>query len=196
MEMWKHLKGVTATRELTEETLLDVIKVGIQSGQLIIPEGKEAPDFDPEKYEKLSDYLADYAVHHAKTIEETVRPTHNVDDDVDPRIIDLKRTPFPAQAHAITALYKKFKKGAKSLFAVGDMGTGKSIIALGVMHLMERDSNGLRVLMMVPGITIPKWIKEIKATVPWAKYRCSTPGVMWCTMLKMQKRSRRVWKSI
>lgn len=169
VEMWKHLKGVTATRELTEETLLDVIKVGIQSGQLIIPEGKEAPDFDPEKYEKLSDYLADYAVHHAKTIEETVRPTHNVDDDVDPRIIDLKRTPFPAQAHAITALYKKFKKGAKSLFAVGDMGTGKSIIALGVMHLMERDSNGLRVLMMVPGITIPKWIKEIKATVPWAK---------------------------
>lgn len=52
------------------------------------------------------------------------------------------------------------------------MGSGKSIIALGVMHLLEQDNDGLRVLMMVPGITIPKWIKnEIKTTLPWAKVR-------------------------
>lgn len=49
VDAWRNLSGVTATRDLTQEKLLDVITVGIQNGELIIPNGNDAPDFDPDK---------------------------------------------------------------------------------------------------------------------------------------------------
>jgi hypothetical protein len=80
----------------------------------------------------------------------------------------MERIPFPAQAHAIQGLVAALKRENLAICAA-DMGTGKSLVSIGVSNVMyhERNKMPTRVLLSAPGITIPKWEGvELKDTVP------------------------------
>lgn len=68
----------------------------------------------------------------------------------------MQRVPFPTQAHTVQAILNGFDTN-KGIIASSDMGTGKSIISIAVANaLAERSKQGLAVLLLVPGITIPR----------------------------------------
>jgi len=56
------------------------------------------------------------------------------------------------------------------------MGTGKTEIALGIIHVLYKERNAKRVLVTAPGMVLPKWVQEIRQTIPYAKVR-----VLRCT---------------
>ena len=90
------------------------------------------------------------------------------DNDTELRLSDLKRNPFLAQANALLALAKGFyTKGKRGLILNGEMGTGKTLCAIAVAHLLPKAN--YRVLVMCPGHLVQKWIREIQITIPRCK---------------------------
>ncbi|MCY0894665.1 MAG: DEAD/DEAH box helicase family protein [Alicyclobacillaceae bacterium] len=120
----------------------------------------------------MLDYLEAYAPHLATTVEELAKPAHDLDQPIDRAIATMARTPFPAQAHTAQAILTGLSR-QKGVLCSSDMGTGKSILSLAVAHaLSKRSSRGFAVLLLVPGITIPKWVRdEIGRTLPEAHTR-------------------------
>jgi len=87
------------------------------------------------------------------------------DNETELKLSDLKRQPFPAQVDAILALAKGFYvNGKRGLILNGEMGTGKTISAIAVAHLIPKAN--YRVLIMCPGHLVQKWIREIQSTIP------------------------------
>ena len=162
-----------------KDTVVKIICKGLKSGAIQLPEGNiEAPAL--KEYNSLHEYLKDYAPFLAKKIELIAKPLHDIEKDGFPSEIALmKKIPWPIQAHAATAIFKGIVKVLKKelnlrafFMNCGDMGTGKTITALTVIHLLYHHLGALRVLLMPPGITIPQWINdEIKPTLPYAKIR-------------------------
>lgn len=165
--------------DLETSDLVNIICRGLEDLRIMLPPGEvDAPPL--KGYSSLAEYLKDYAPYLAAKIEKVAKPLHDINNDHLPAEITLmKRTPWPIQAHAATAVFKGIKLALKkklrrrSFFLnCGDMGTGKSIIATTVMHLLYHHLGGARVLLVVPGITIPQWQKaEILPTLPYAKIR-------------------------
>lgn len=76
----------------------------------------------------------------------------------------LLRAPFPVQEQIIKGLAKAmYHEGRKKLYACGEMGTGKTYLALGVISMAPRP---MRSLVVCPGHLVEKWIREAKATLP------------------------------
>ncbi len=78
----------------------------------------------------------------------------------------LIRKPFPAQTErGILPIAKAFyKHGQRSAFLVGEMGTGKTIMALAIADLYAKPNK--RILVQCPGHLVQKWIREAEATLP------------------------------
>jgi len=103
-----------------------------------------------------------------------LKPRNTFDQPVDPSICDLKRIPFPIQAHAIQALVNTYEDPIpESCFLGGDMDSRKSIMAFGFAHVLhewqkrKQESRNGCVIGCATGITIPKWKKkEIEGTIP------------------------------
>lgn len=172
-QRWRHLKAVWLSNTVTEEYMLDVIKKRLQNRTLLIPQlpGGVKGVFNPSW--NMAEYLKANASILADKLK-AFRPRHDpAKDPLNPAIAELKRIPFPAQAHMIQGLNNTLVN-QNTAFCSGDMGTGKSIVALGVAHLLHkrRQEAGMKVLLVAPGITIPKWAdKEIRETLPDAKVR-------------------------
>src|SRR2546425_3698015 len=80
-----------------------------------------------------------------------------------PRIAELLRRPFPAQADCITGLARAFEH-RRGLALVGEMGSGKTLIAAALVHILHADT--FRALVMAPGHLVRKWARELELTVP------------------------------
>lgn len=167
VDTWKNLQAVHFS--LSEESLLGYIEEAIKKGQLTIPTGQLNASFDSSW--DLKTYLQKN-IHVLTRQVNAIRPRYVPGEDfLDPEVAKMNRIPFPAQAHAIQGLVKILEK-EKSAFACGDMGTGKTMVALGVCHLMAQRKKNMSVLVVAPGITIPKWHhQEIEKTLPQAKIR-------------------------
>ncbi len=150
---------------LTEDRLLESIAIALQEGVLTIPPSSVEGIFDPGM--TLQEYLKANARIFAEKLNH-IRPLHGLDENnLNPAIV-MDRIPFPIQAHTIQSLVKALKHQNTAILC-GDMGTGKSIVALGVSNVLyhERSKKPTRILLSAPGITIPKWDeKEIKETLP------------------------------
>lgn len=179
IEVWQDLKIVRLDSvedvrpfEVTDKTLRDGIDAALKSGRLKVPDSKMVGFFNPSM--NMREYLkANVAV--LKDQLRSVKPIHNPDTDgLDPCIGQMGMIPFPAQGHVIQGLYKALTKKdtIHTADACGDMGSGKSIIALGVANCLYQGKKSMSVLLSAPGITIPKWDKkEIAETLPDAKTR-------------------------
>lgn len=176
MDTWKNLKAVRLLgvkvggdikEGITDENFMEAVGQALKDGRLKIPpssvEGKFNTGWDMKEYLKANaKVLADQV--------QKVRPRHDpATGRLNPAIAQMSRIPYPAQAHAIQGLVNALQD-EKVAFACGDMGTGKSIVSLGVAHVMHTTSGRANsVLLSAPGITIPKWAeKEIAETLPEA----------------------------
>lgn len=75
-----------------------------------------------------------------------------------------------AQVNAILALSKGFyKEGLKSLFMVGEMGTGKTFIGAMVSYMMPQTDK--RIVVMCPSHLVAKWQKECQRVMPEASVK-------------------------
>src|SRR5207245_7476735 len=91
-------------------------------------------------------------------------PLQNVDDAVSPRLDNLLRKPFPAQALAIMGVVKRWQQ-AKSAAVVAECGTGKTLISLAAVHV-HRDGKPYTAIAMVPPHLTEKWAREALLTIP------------------------------
>ncbi|WP_067928273.1 DEAD/DEAH box helicase family protein [Alicyclobacillus shizuokensis] len=174
---WHDLVAFEVSEELNEDKAKEILSNLLATGTIELPEGiteapllSEALQPDENGEYHVIDYLQTYAPHLATTIEEMATPAHDLDRPIDPAIAQMKRVPFPAQAHTVQAILKGLEQ-SKGVIVSSDMGTGKSIISLATAKaLSERSNRGFAVLLLVPGITIPKWVRdEIGKTLPGAR---------------------------
>ena len=150
---------------INEQRILNAIQEALREGRLKIPSSPVEGVFNPDM--TLQEYLKANARVFAEKLNH-VKPLHGLDEDKLHPAIVMERIPFPVQAHAVQGLVKTLKRQNDAILC-GDMGTGKSIISLGVANVLynERNKKPTRILLSAPGITIPKWAdKEIGETLP------------------------------
>jgi len=174
---WKGLTAFEVSPDLTEERAQEILSQLLAMSEIELPEGvTDAPTIteeltpDENGAYQVIDYLQIYAPHLATTIDDLATPAHDLDKPITPAIAQMERVPFPAQAHTVQAILDGYEYG-KGIIAASDMGCGKSIISLAVASaLANKAKNGFVSLLLVPGITIPKWIRdEIGRTLPNAR---------------------------
>jgi len=159
---------------LSESHFLQCIEMGIKKGILKIPKTKISGCFDPSWTTR--DYLKANAGILSKQVDQ-VKPRHDFNFNgkkLNPAIAQMDRIPFPIQAHAIQGIVNVLDHHENMAIVCGEMGTGKSIISLGVCNVLHKKNNnpnkGMSVLLSAPGMTIPKWeSKEIRETLPDSK---------------------------
>ncbi|WP_241717062.1 helicase-related protein, partial [Sulfoacidibacillus ferrooxidans] len=177
VDVWRDLQAITLSDQLTDRRMQEIVSRLIQQGILNIPEGVTDAPAITEDITDTTSYLAEYAPHLATQIEEVVEPLHDLDRPLEKALATMQRVPFPAQAHTIQALINGMDHGKKAVFSISDMGTGKTIQALGVANVLWQRAKtsgkqGFVSFVLAPGVTIPKWVRdEIKATLPDAKIR-------------------------
>lgn len=77
---------------------------------------------------------------------------------------------FPAQKHVAVALWKRLRTAkANSAICVGEMGTGKTSLAIAVAELMRAcDGDARPTIVLCPPHLVPKWLREIREVAPGA----------------------------
>ncbi len=111
----------------------------------------------------FADFLNEYGDVIKKKVVEKLDPIYKGNDNLP--FDGLLRQPINAQKEAVEAIVKGFKSGKKALFAVGEMGVGKTFMALSAAYL----SGAKRVIIMCPPHLVQKWMREAKETIPNVK---------------------------
>lgn len=86
---------------------------------------------------------------------------------------ELPRKLFTAQAHAVRATVmllggvkaKKSARRGRAAFVLGEIGSGKSTVALATAHTL----GSKRMLVMCPPHLLDSWKEQVAAVLPWAK---------------------------
>ncbi len=83
----------------------------------------------------------------------------------------LLRSLYPKQTEAVIALTKGHLEGNTGQFLVAEMGAGKSIMFLAIVHLLGHIlcKNRYRILIVCPAHLVQKWENEIILTIPNAR---------------------------
>jgi hypothetical protein len=126
---------------------------------------KEA--FMPESINDVPSYLRVFGGALANKIQTEAQPLFQPGDDWHPRMQELLRTPFQAQADSIQAAVETLRR-QDSVMCIGEMGVGKTLIGAAVPYIME-NGHPPRVLVMCPGHLTRKWAREITQTIPGAQ---------------------------
>jgi hypothetical protein len=114
----------------------------------------------------LDQYMERYGALLGQQAERSLRPLHVPGRDEVVKL-ELLRQPFDAQQHVITATVKQLKRD-KVAWVIAEMGSGKSIIAIGATHALAA-GKPYRAIAMVPGQLTAKWRREIEETLPRVK---------------------------
>lgn len=113
----------------------------------------------------LRDFIEQNGKILGETIEKYLTPVWKPNEKIYEReITNLLKKPFSVQKEIIRGLAKAlYKEGRRKLFLCGEMGTGKTVIALSVVAC---SSKPLRTLVVCPGHLVEKWIREAKQIIP------------------------------
>lgn len=138
-------------------------------------EENEIQEQDPRKTTmKMIEFLDEYGNSIKEKIKDKLVPLfqRNNRDEWDDKalttLFNLARKPFPAQAETIVSVAKSlFYKDKKSAFLVGEMGTGKTLMGVGISSLMPKKN--ARIFIMCPSHLVDKWRREIFETDKGAK---------------------------
>ena len=117
--------------------------------------------------ETTFDYLRHFGPSLAERILETYPPLQSTKDPVAPSLEKLLRKPLPAQALAITGTAKYLRK-AKSARIVAECGAGKTLMALGTIHILT-EGRPSTTLVMCPSHITHKWAREVLLSIPRAR---------------------------
>jgi hypothetical protein len=170
VELTQH--GCHAGLLLADNDLLDkLVSEGIWRGQLSIAGQSADParSIEPSPGEKppnLDEFLRACGPDLGKQAERSLEPLHVPGRDP-VRALDLLRDPFEAQAHVIEATRKALHR-QKAILLVGEMGTGKSLMAMAAIHA-HAANRPYHALVFCPGQLAGKWQREIRETIPGAE---------------------------
>ena len=138
----------------------EIVSNMLQSGQLTIPLGNDAPDIDVTEVAHMDSYMR----HFGKALGEHMATTalHTPGTATPPKTL---RPLFSAQADAAQAMVKTWQAGEHSVWMVGEQGVGKTIIgvAAAAQYIGQRPG---RILVHCPGHLVPKWEREVRQTIP------------------------------
>lgn len=112
----------------------------------------------------ISEYLRAYGSELGARVLAQFPPLHGLPDPVAPAVMQLKRTPFPAQTLAIMGIVKRWQE-ARCAAAVAECGTGKTLISLGSVFV-HAQGRPFTALAMVPPQLVEKWARECFLTLP------------------------------
>jgi hypothetical protein len=113
----------------------------------------------------LDQYLLKYSSLLGEQAQRSLHPLHNpIQDQNHPQLKTLLRKPYPPQAIVITAATKSLNR-QKSLFVVGECGTGKTLMGQATIHC-HANGKPYRALVFCPGQLVRKWKREIEQTIP------------------------------
>lgn len=88
-------------------------------------------------------------------------------ESFEPKFPFLLRKPYPVQGEIIRAVSKAlYKENLGHLFICGEMGTGKTMIALSAIFMSPVPQ---RALVVCPTHLVEKWIRETRMTIPEVK---------------------------
>ncbi len=114
---------------------------------------------------KLQEFFETYQESLNQKVIQEFKPKYDFDPSrFLPAIKTLKRLPFPSQVHPIAGLASALTNGSRSGFLVGEMGVGKTLIALAIAYV----GNFKKILILCPPHLVKKWKREIEETVPQA----------------------------
>jgi hypothetical protein len=126
------------------------------------------PAVSPEVcVETYHDYLRTYSAELGARIVEMYPPLQGPKDPIAPALRTLLRKPLPAQAMTITGI-AKYLKTEDSVRLVGECGTGKTLMSIGVAHV-HAEGKPYSALAMCPPHLVLKWAREVLITVPRAR---------------------------
>jgi len=112
----------------------------------------------------IYDYMRSHAAILGDRILQEYPALHQFGDPVSPRLQELLRTAFPAQAIAIMGLVKRWEY-ARTGMVLAECGTGKTLISLGAMHV-HSEGEPFTSIAMVPPHLVEKWAREAFLTLP------------------------------
>jgi hypothetical protein len=161
--------GCQAGLLLADNDALDeLVADGVKRGHLRIggkPHRAARPVQD-DGIQNLDDYMRAYGAMLGRQAERSLDPLHVPGRDALP-VLALQRDPFEAQCHVVEAARKALRR-QKALLVVGEMGTGKTLMALAAFHA-HAAGRPYRALVFCPGQLVNKWEREIRETVPGAE---------------------------
>jgi helicase-like protein len=112
----------------------------------------------------INEYLRAWAPELGERILQTYPPLQGFDDAPSPLAGQLLRKPFPAQGLAMMGVVKRWRE-ARGAAVIAECGTGKTLIALGAVHV-HSDHKPFTALAMVPPQLVEKWAREAFLTLP------------------------------
>ena len=115
--------------------------------------------------ETVYTYLREYSAELGQRILEQFPPLHEVGDPISPLVRTLMRRPFAAQATILMGLVRAWQNGARNAIVLGEMGTGKTLMSLGAVHV-HSERKPYTALAMVPPHLANKWAREALRTIP------------------------------
>jgi hypothetical protein len=113
------------------------------------------------------DYLRAYSSELGARIVEMYPPLQGPKDPIAPALKTLLRKPLPTQAMTITGS-AKYLETEDSLRLVGECGTGKTLMSIGIAHA-HANGKPYSTLVMCPPHLVLKWAREVLITVPLAR---------------------------
>jgi hypothetical protein len=113
------------------------------------------------------DYLRTYSSQLGARIVEMYPPLQGPKDPIAQALKTLLRKPLPAQAMTITGA-AKYLRTEDSVRLVGECGTGKTLMSIGIAHA-HADGKPYSTLVMCPPHLVLKWAREVLITVPRAR---------------------------
>ena len=100
----------------------------------------------------INEYLRTWAPELGERILQTYPPLQGFDDAASPLAGQLLRKPFPAQRLAMMGVVKRWRE-ARGAAVIAEWGTGKTLIALGAVHV-HSDRKPFTALAMVPVVCV------------------------------------------
>jgi SNF2 family DNA or RNA helicase len=117
----------------------------------------------------LKDFLERHGARLGEKIEQNLTPVYNPlrPEGVgayEEKMLPLLRRPFPVQGEVIKGISKAlYDLKRRHLFVCGEMGTGKTIVALATA---QNAAIPIRALVVCPTHLVEKWLREAKQTMP------------------------------
>ena len=157
--------------------------------------------------ESMRDFLATFAGQLEAKVDSILEPIYRMQDIEDN--FGSRKIPYAVQREVVKAIAAAKKAGAKTIFCVGEMGTGKTLMSIWTSRVI----NAKRSLIIAPPHLIGKWRDEILAAYPGKKVaiipdqrlrdlgyptlpicRTSNGNAMWTMLSSRARPSRRTFQ--
>jgi hypothetical protein len=113
----------------------------------------------------INNYLRQFAHQLEERILQQFPPLHQPGEPFPTELARLRRTPYHAQALAITGISKRWEVENSAGAIIAERGTGKTLISLGAMFVNSKGRPFTALVMAPPQLTI-KWCRETLSTLP------------------------------